>query len=658
MTTINKIPSRYRIVLFNTLVSFLYIFVSMGSYAQSAQQAVAINITAKPLGQAITQLAAQTGVLIGVDASLVEGKQAPAISGHYTPEQAITQLLKDSGLIAVENAPGRYTLEPAPANHLASSDTGTAILPEIKVRSIFDPNSPYNTSYTRNKATAATKTNTPIMETPVSIQVIPRAVMDDQKSVTIKDALENISGVRATPTLGNDTGFNIRGFRNGRNYRNGLIANGGNANFPTMFDTANLESIEVLKGPASILYGRIEPGGMVNMTTKRPLAKPYYSLEQQAGSYDFYRTQWDATGPLTKDGTLMYRLNGSYLNSDSFRDMIFKDRVMASGSITWRPTHATELTIEVEGIHQKSQVDFGIPVIGTRPAPLPVNRTFGDRNDPADTNAKVHVGTELTHHLNQNWLIRNRFLMTHFDQNQTFFNPAPAFGAALRDNRFLDRNIFHQRHHSETYTTNLDLNGRFDLGFTRHDVLIGFDYLQSQTNYFTAGEFAKPNPALTMDIFNPVLTATDPAIIQQTLQANNRYNTFKDEWFGVYFQDKTTLWNKLHILGGGRYDWVSAGRRFSPVSFSESEQHVPLRRDSGFNPRVGVLYQLLPQISLFGNWTTSFGANNGISATGASFDPQIGEQFEAGIKTALFQDRLITTLAFYHLARKNLLTGR
>lgn len=655
MTTHNKTISGHRLVLI-VFISILSFSQSITLHAEPAQQPTEINIPAQPLGEAITQLALQAGVWIGVDANLVAGKQAPAIQGRYTPDQAIIQLLAGNGLVALENSPGRFTVEAVSKTPHADSDKKTVTLPEIKVSSAVDPNSPYNTSYTRTVATAATKTNAPIMQTPVSIQVVPRAVLDDQKSVTIKDALENVSGVHATPTLGNDTGFNIRGFRNGRNYRNGLIANGANAGFPAAFDTANLQSIEVLKGPASILFGRIEPGGIVHLTTKKPLATPYYSLEQQAGSYDFYRTQWDATGPLTKDGTLLYRLNGSYLNSNSFRDNIFTDRVLASGSLTWRLSPATELTIEAEGIHQKGQVDFGIPVIGTRPAPIPINRTFGDRNDPLDISSKVHVGTEFTHRFNPQWLIRNRFLMTHADQNMSFFNPAPAFDAALRDNRFLDRNIFRQQHILKTYTTNLDLNGNFDLAKTRHDVLFGFDYMQSQTNYFTAGEYINPAPALTVDIFNPVVSATDPAIIRQTLALNNEYNTFKDQWFGVYFQDRITLWDKLHILGGGRYDWVSAGRNASPTSFSDAENNVPKRHDSGFNPRVGVLYQLLPQISLFGNWTTSFGANNGISATGTTFDPQRGEQFEAGIKTALYQERLLTTLAFYNLTRENLLT--
>ncbi|WP_347888098.1 TonB-dependent receptor [Nitrosomonas europaea] len=650
---IKTVSLRHGFLLGSVLATGLFVSANVAAQSAAAQQTIAIDLAAQPLEQAITQLATQAGLLIGVDASLVAGKQAPALNGRFTPLQAIGQLLKGSGLIVIENAPGRYTLEAASANGHMESNAEAMTLPEIRVSGEIEPNSPDNRSYSRPSSFSATKTDTRIMETPVSIQTVPRAVIDDQKSVMLKDILENISGVHPNPTLGYDTNFIMRGFSNNVTYRNGLIAN---STFTTSFDTANLQSVEVFKGPASILFGRSEPGGLLNITTKKPLATPYYALEQQFGAYGFYRTQWDATGPVTENNTLFYRFNGSYLDSKSFRDDIFKDRIMASGSVTWRPTNMTELTIEAEGLHQEGQIDYGIPVIGNRSAPIPISRTFGDRNDPVDKRHKIHVGTEFVHRFNADWLIRNRFLMTHGDDKSTFVNPTPAFGSALRNDRFLDRNFFYQFFDTKSYTTNLDLNGKFELAQTHHEVLIGFDYLRSDNNYSISGEYNNSDPALTVDIFNPISTETNPAIIQQILLQNKNFSTFRNEWFGVYFQDHITLWDKLHILAGGRYDWASTGRGRSLNSFSESEKNIPLRKDSNFSPRVGILYQLLPQISLFGNWTTSFGANNGISATGASFKPQTGEQFEVGIKGALFQEKLIATLTFYNLTKDNLLT--
>lgn len=172
MATINKITSGSRITCVNfTLI--LALVLPLTIYAQSTQQTVAINIAAQPLDQAITQLAAQTGVLIGVDASLIADKQAPAVSGHYTAEQAIMLLLAGSGLIAVENAPGRYTLESASLNSQSKSDSSNQLLfPEVKVSSTMEDDSPHNKSYSRRNASTASRIDLPIMKTPFSVQVV------------------------------------------------------------------------------------------------------------------------------------------------------------------------------------------------------------------------------------------------------------------------------------------------------------------------------------------------------------------------------------------------------------------------------------------------------------------------------------------------------
>ncbi|PPD05063.1 MAG: TonB-dependent siderophore receptor [Methylobacter sp.] len=537
----------------------------------------------------------------------------------------------------------------------------------VEGEAVRDANDPNNKNYTVTNSRTATKTDTPIIETPVSVQVVPRSVLSDQKTTRVTEALENVSGVRAQSSLGAGTGFIIRGFRTPLIYRNGLVAvpNG----FRSEFDTSNIESIEVLKGPASVLFGRSEPGGLINVTTKKPLDIPYYSLEQRFGSFDLYRTEWDATGPVNDDKTLLYRFTGSYQDSNSFRDFISNDRVLIAPSLTWRPNDATDFTINVEGFDQDYQADYGIPAVGNRPANIPLNRAFGDPNDPIDSISKVQLGTELNHRFNNNWAIHNRFLASWGEGRETFLNPAPAFGNGLNEvTGILQRNVFSQRYDSEAYTTNLDLTGKFAIAQTQHEILLGFDYLRSFTNYNIQGFFDTANPALAIDINNPGPSyGIDPSVFSNAVLgiepsfAGRNFNTFKDEWYGAYFQDHITLWNKLHIVGGGRYDWIETGRgRGGSFAASENalENSTPsaIRKDEGLNPRVGILYQPWQWLGVYGNWTTSLAANNGISSTNQPFDPQEGEQFEAGIKTAFFDQRLLTTLAYYHLTRDNLLT--
>jgi iron complex outermembrane receptor protein len=397
--------------------------------------------------------------------------------------------------------------------------------------------------------------------------------------------------------------------------------------------------------------------------TKRPEDTPHYSLEQRFGSYDFYRTEWDATGAITEDRSWSYRFAGAYQNNESFRDFNFNDRILVQPSVTWRPTDATEMTLEVEALYQEYQADRGLFAIGDRPAPIPISRSFIDPDDPIDTLSRVNLGFTLSHAFNETWTLRNRFLASFNEDDNFSVKPANAFTVQQfldpgTGNRTYLRNIFSQAAESETYTTNLDLTGNLELWGTRHQTLVGFDFLRSTGTYLTRGNFLSPVPGLEIDIYNPVY-GIDRSFYANALAtpfpAGRNHSYFRDEWYGVYFQDRITLWDKLHILGGGRYDWATTGRGLGD-SFSAAEADLPSREDEAFSPRVGILYQPWYWLSVYGNWTTSFGANNAITGSGATVDPEIGEQFEAGLKTELFDQRLTTTLAYYHLTKENILT--
>ncbi len=185
--------------------------------------------------------------------------------------------------------------------------------------------------------------------------------------------------------------------------------------------------------------------------------------------------------------------------------------------------------------------------------------------------------------------------------------------------------------------------------------------LNAYVKYRIQGDFLNPDPALAIDIFNPTY-GIDPAFftnaLATTVLPGENFSVFKDEFYGVYFQDHITLWDKLHIIGGGRYDWAEVGRGNSG-SFDEADANLPAatRDDEEFSPRVGVLYQAWPWLGVYGSWSQSFSANNGVSATGETLEPQTGEQWETGLKTELFNKALSATLAFYHLTKENILTA-
>ncbi|MGH8656422.1 MAG: TonB-dependent siderophore receptor [Gammaproteobacteria bacterium] len=295
------------------------------------------DIPAQPLGAALQTLADQAGVQMFYAEDSAAGKSTPALRGTYTTREAVDRLLAGTGLHATLTEDGTVTVAQAEPEKETEKETEAVLLPEMTVTA--KPTDA--TSYTVPNATTATKTDTPIFDTPVSIQVVPRKVMDDQQVISRQDALRNISGVQYNSSFLPANDFIIRGLGVGSSiYRDGFRIES------YRFETANLDRVEVLKGPAAVLYGRTEPGGLINLVPKKPLPDPYYSLQQQFGSFDLYRTTVDASGPITGDGSHLYRFNLAYQDSDSFLDFAFLDRIFVVPSLTWRITDDTDLSVE------------------------------------------------------------------------------------------------------------------------------------------------------------------------------------------------------------------------------------------------------------------------------------------------------------------------
>lgn len=228
---------------------------------------------------------------------------------------------------------------------------GHITLPTVTVEGVseddlYDPtrtDHPYNRSYNVSNSSMSSKTDTPIMQTPASIQVIPKSVLHDQQAYRLQDVLKNVSGVQTYHGYGGMyEQFVLRGFlQSTLNYRNGIRV-------PfTKFDLANVERVEVIKGASAMLYGFGDPGGMISTVTKQPSSEPYYSIEQRFGSYDFFRTEASATGPLSKEHGLNYRVDFSYLDSGSFRQFMGNDRVFFAPTLSWQATHDTLSLIHI-----------------------------------------------------------------------------------------------------------------------------------------------------------------------------------------------------------------------------------------------------------------------------------------------------------------------
>jgi iron complex outermembrane recepter protein len=520
----------------------------------------------------------------------------------------------------------------------------------------YDAKDPYNEDYVLPNATSGTKTDTPIMETPLNVQVISKQVLKDQQVISLDKALRNVSGVTTTTATGGaiDQKLYLRGFEANALFRNGFRMDGSKA-FNNGQQFANVENVEVLKGPAAILYGRVEPGGMVNITTKQPLATPYYTLNQQFGSYDLYRTSIDATGPLTKDDTLLYRVNASFQSNNSFRDLVSNEDVFFAPILKWNISPHTQATLEMEYQHELSSIDQQVlpfDVNTKQFKDIPHSRNLLERN-PLETD-NIFVGFNWSHQFNDDWSIKHQVSFKRRDFNS---------GKILLPDSFAQGEVNrygYKYHHvaSDTIATVLDLTGHFNTWGLEHTLLFGGDYYR----FDFLQDVANSNGGVSsINLSNPVHPGT-PVNIDPTTRNLVNQNT---DNYGLYLQDQIKLPYDIHVMGGLRYQYVHSTSDFGLASAPLIQD--PSQTADAVTPRVGLLWQPKKWLSLYGNYVENFGAANidllAFAGLGTSnnaitkpLPPQTAQQWEVGAKAEFFDGRLRATLAYYDLTKQNLAT--
>lgn len=594
-----------------------------------------LNIPVQNLPDALHSLSSQSGIQLLFNSEQMRGIRSQSVDGAMNPEAALNRLLQGTPFTFEASGTNTYVVK------TAEDSEETTKLPEITVTSNLDSNSPYSTQYKVPTASTATKTETPVMETPMAIQVVPKSVLNDQQAITLEQSLNNVSGVFPQQGFGLVESFNIRGFETFDYYRDGVRFQSALTQTGPR-ETANLERIEVLKGPASILFGRIQPGGMINLVTKKPQATPYYSVQQQFGSYNTFRTTVDATGGLNQDNSLLYRLNFAYEDKGSFRQFVDNNHFFLAPVLQWRVSDRTQATVEMEYKTGNSTPDHGFPAIGNRPANLPLKRNLGESFSRAKFE-EIQAGFNWSHAFNDRWEIKHRSNLQFTNQDDNAVLPL----GLQADNRTLDRFFAGFRDNkTETYTTSLDLTGNFDTFGVQHNVLMGGDYFHFNNTGTMIDNFVFPS----IDIFNPIHGGTstrDPA-------DDFSYDS-TEKWFGLYFQDQMKLPYNVHLLAGFRYDnaKIQANDTFAGATTSINNQQERI------SPRFGLTWQPVKALSFYGNYVENFGVPN-LFASGLSGRPlraETAQQWEAGIKTELLDGRFSATVAWFQLTKQNVATG-
>ncbi len=485
-----------------------------------------------------------------------------------------------------------------------------------------------------------TRTDTPLRDIPQTIQVVPQEVLRDQNVTRLQDATRNVAGASQTGSSITDRDQNIRlrGF-DVRVLRNGLR----DEDRPDIgFDFANIERVEVLSGPASVLFGNGSPGGVVNIVTKQPLRDPFYAVDATIGSFDFYRGAIDLSGPLNDSETLLYRLNVAHQDRNAFVDRFDESQFFIAPVISLALGDRTRLTLEGEYTDTPGSFVVGLPIEGTL-LPNPNGRIPRNRNTTEGflNRTLTRVGYRLEHQFSDNWSLQNVFRASFFELEQSII---AGFSGLNPDQRTINRTRFDFTEDRQSYGLQTYLTGEFSTGSIDHQLLFGVDLNRLDGSSFTTnGGRGFRGTASPIDVFNPVYgQPTGPLTLASDLDVLT-------ESLGVYIQDLVTLTPNLKLLLGGQFDL------FSQTNENFLADTRVVESSDAFSPRVGIVYQPIPPISLYASYARSFLPNSGTDFEGNQFQPERGTQYEVGVKADL-NDQLSATLAFYNLTRSNVLT--
>ena len=535
-------------------------------------------------------------------------------------------------------------------------------------------------SYKNSVSFVGTKTATALKDVPQSINYVTKELILDQGAITVNDVVRNMSGVNPY-SFYND--FSIRGFRTTGNRNSGNLVNGmrTQTSLWRQSSLANIERVEVIKGPASALFGNAAPGGVINRVTKKPLDVARQSVTLTTGSFGTTRAYTDLTGPLNDKKTLLYRLNLGYENTDGFRDLQGLTSYIVAPSFTYRASEQTQLNIDMTYVNHQGKLDRGVAVFGDGSLfSRPISATQSAANDYLRENS-VNLSFALSHRLAQGLLFNSTYLFSSYDEDLLEHSQDNAFvkKADGKDNPSLVlMRVTQRQRHFRNNNFNNYLTWDVTTGAMKHKLLVGYDHFNTQlapgSSYIEAGGYLLKNGG-TAKTFNVKKSLdylldenknprTNVPAFDLNSSAGNRYQDISkyiyeskdvkpsDQYTnGVYLQEQLT-WHKFQMLLGARMEWFTDVMQNKNGSESKTHQHA-------FTPRVGLVYSVVPSTNVYATWIRGFEpqsvAVQSNPGSGGPFDPVESELWEIGAKGEYLNKRLSVTTALFSLRQKNTL---
>ena len=495
--------------------------------------------------------------------------------------------------------------------------------------------------YHATRSASATRTDTAIHETPQSISVVSKDVVEDLGATRLQDALDYAGGVGRANNFGGQglTTFTVRGFTTGEFYRNGFPINRG---YPNMPDANTIERLEVLRGPATMLYGRGDPGGTFNVVSKQPLAERTVTLGSQLNDQGMKRGTLDASGPLDEEGRLAYRLNVVGEGGDTFRDHVETERYGVTPVITWQATDDTKVTFEGDFMRNNHPLDRGLTRFPNQRGTPSRDTFWGDKDAGKLHNDNNMAQLRFEHVLNDNWTLGGGFqwLDGSLKGNAIEANGPGSLGA---DGRTLQRNFNYRKLEWTDKDYQLNLTGHFSTGGFDHTLLTGIEYEDYDYKSIIQRSSAAAG-TYPIDIFDPVYGQPRPALTRTPTHDKENLKTY-----AAFVQDQVALTERLKVLAGARFERFEHDyQNYVGKSWQAA--------DNAVTPRVGVIYDLTDTVAVYADAARSFKPNTGASREGGGFAPEKGKSYEMGIKWEALDRQLSVDAAIYQIEKKNVLT--
>jgi iron complex outermembrane receptor protein len=501
------------------------------------------------------------------------------------------------------------------------------------------------------------------MDTPQSVQVIGSEVIEQQQAIRLSDVIKNANGIYIGSARGGaQESFFSRGYDMGANnmFKNGFRYNSG-----SIPDVSGLDKVEFLKGGSALLYGNVAPGGILNLVTKTPSFKQGGEVSMQMGSYSYYKPSLDIYGPLNK--SIAYRINGSYENAESFRDVVKSERFYVNPSLLFLVTDKTQITLQGDYLDADWTPDFGTGIIGKEILDLPRSDYFGALWSNGNTKS-ASASVLVNHDFNKKWKLNFNSSFQSYNRTQkstaqlsnldnTAIYPIPGYwNRGLTQNKNLEQIVGDQ----------LSLQGTFNTGSIKHQLFTGVDW---ENSFATAYTFAFSEKSVMVNgkydssLYDTIyLFDFDPSTQRNDIPNARNTQIAKTDTnrFGAYFQDLISITDQIKVLAGLRWSWQeSEVTTYKEISGQGNpENTVPTvgakKLDNAFSPKIGVVYQPLKDMSLFASYSNSFTPNTGTTVDLQPIEPSIIDQYEAGIKTDFYKGMLSTNVTVYQITNSNL----